>query len=210
MRFAATAALLFSLCGTAAAQAPEQGSPAAQAYYEFMMARHLESEGNQAAALEALKRAQALDPKSEEILSELAGYYARQNKGAEAIDAADRALALNAGNVEAHRILGLVYAAWSEQPPAGKSVPQMRDLAIQHLSKIIDTPLAATDLSLQLTLGRLQLRSGHADRAVPILEGIVAQMPYTTEPYTMLAEARMALGKIDGAIEALEMAAEIN
>ena len=212
MRLALTAALLLSLAGAAAAQTPEPAS-SAQAYYEFMLARHLESEGNAAGALDALKRAQALDPKSSEILAEMAGHYARQNKGPEAIEAANRALALNAGNLEGHRILGLVYAAWSEggaPPSAGKTVPQIRELAITHLSKIFETPLAATDLNLQLTLGRLQLRAGHADRAVPILENVVSQAPYTTEPYTMLAEARLALGRVDGAIEAIEMAAEIN
>lgn len=211
MRVVLTAALVLSLAGTAVAQTPEPAS--AQAYYEFMLARHLESDGNAAGALEALKRAQALDPKSAEILAELAGHYARQNKGAEAIDAAERALVLSATNVEAHRILGLVYAAWSDggvPPPAGKTVAQMREMAIEHLTKILDSPLAATDLNLQLTLGRLQLRSGHPDRAVPILENIVSQAPYTTEPYTMLAEARLALGRVDAAVEAIEMAAEIN
>ena len=107
-----------------------------------MLARHLESAGDAAGALDALKRAQALDPKSPEILAEIAGHYARQNKGPEAIEAAERALALNASTIEAHRILGLVYAAWSDggvQPPAGKTVPQIRELAIQHLSKIAET-----------------------------------------------------------------------
>jgi tetratricopeptide (TPR) repeat protein len=213
MRVVLTDALSLLISGTVTAQTPEPGTPGPEAYYECMLARHLESAGNAAGALDALKRAQALDPKSPEILAEIAGHYARQNKGAEAIDAAERALTLDASNLEAHRILGLVYAAWSDggvQPPAGKTVPQMRELAIQHLSKIVETPLAATDLSLQLALGRLQLRAGHPDRAVPILENIVSQAPYTTEPYTMLAEARLALGRVDAAIEAIEMAAEIN
>ena len=52
----------------------------AQAYFEFLLARRLEAQGDTAGALEALKRAQALDPQSAEILAELAGFYARQNK----------------------------------------------------------------------------------------------------------------------------------
>src|SRR5262245_54430630 len=102
MRVVLTAALLLSVAGIAAAQTSEPAPPSAQAYYEFMLARHLESDGNAAGALEALKRAQALDPKSAEILAEIAGHYARQNKGNEAIDAAERALALNPSNIEAH------------------------------------------------------------------------------------------------------------
>ncbi len=86
----------------------------------------------------------------------------------------------------------------------------MRSSAIDHLTKILETPAVATDLNLQLTLARLLLRSGRADRAVPVLENIVSQAPFAAEPYTMLGEARLALGRIDGAIEAYEMAAEIN
>jgi tetratricopeptide (TPR) repeat protein len=199
----------------AAAQAaqPEVIAPPAGAYFEFMLARRLEAKGDTAAALEALKRAQTLDPKSAEILAEMAGLYARQNKAAEAIEAAEQALKLDAANLEAHRMLGLVYAAWSDggaTAPGGRSQAQLRALAIEHLTKIVETPSAATDLNLQLTLARLHLRVGRADRAVPILENIVSQAPFATEPYTLLAEARMTLGRVDGAIEALEMAAELN
>jgi tetratricopeptide (TPR) repeat protein len=45
---------------------------------------------------------------------------------------------------------------------------------------------------------------------VPILENIVSQAPFASEPYTLLADARLALGRVDAAIEALEMAAELN
>jgi tetratricopeptide (TPR) repeat protein len=61
-----------------------------------------------------------------------------------------------------------------------------------------------------LSLARLQMRAGHAGRAVPLLENIVSQAPYATEPYTLLAEARVSLGNVEGAIEALGIAAELN
>jgi tetratricopeptide (TPR) repeat protein len=214
MRFLPVVALAVLIPHEAAAQAkPEAIAPPPDAYFEFMLARRLEAKGDSAAALEALKRAQALDPKSAEILAEMAGLYARQNKGAEAIEAAERALKLDPANLEAHRMLGLVFAAWSDgggPPPGGRSQTQLRELAIEHLTKILETPTAATDLNLQLTLARLHLRVGRADRAVPILENIVSQAPFVTEPYTLLAEARITLGRVDGAIEALEMAAELN
>lgn len=209
MRLVFVVALVLS---TASASA-QPGGASAQSYFEFMLARRLESQGDTAGALDALKRAQTLDPKSAEILAELAGFYARQNKGSEAIDAAERALAIDPANIEAHRMLGLVFAAWSDggvAPPPGRTPAQMRAQAIEHLQKILETPSVATDLTLQLTLGRLHLRSGRPDRAVPVLEGVVSQAPYATEPYTLLAEARLALGRVDGAIEALELAAEIN
>jgi tetratricopeptide (TPR) repeat protein len=179
-----------------------------------MLARRLEAQGDEKAALEALKRAIALDPKSAELHAELAGFHARQNNGEEAVAAAEQALKFDPDNAEAHRMLGLVFAAWSDaapgQIPAGRTPEQLRKAAVEHLSKIVNTPAMATDLNLQLTLARLYLRAGNAEGAAPILENIVAQAPYATEPYTLLAEAKLRLGRVDEAIGALEMAAELN
>ncbi len=199
--------------GQAAPAAPTAAAPSGQAYFEFLLARRLEGQGDTAGALEALKRAQALDPMSAEILAETAGLYARQNKAVEAIDVAERALKLDPKNVEARRTLGLLFAAWSDggiPPPPGRTIAQLRTSAIEHLTAILESPAAATDLTMQLTLARLHLRDGRADRAVPILENIVSQAPFATEPYTLLADARVALGRVDAAIEALQMAAELN
>lgn len=205
-------ALVLALSGPSFAQvAPPDAS--GQAYFEFLLARRLEGQGNTTGALEALKRAIALDPKSAELHAELAGFYARQNKGAEAVDSAERALTLDPNNTEAHRMLGLVYAAWSDGTGGGSASRTSGDLrarAIDHLSKIIDTPAMATDLNLQLTLARLHLRAGSHARAVPILENIVSQAPFATEPYTLLAEARASLGEMESATKAMAMAAELN
>jgi cytochrome c-type biogenesis protein CcmH/NrfG len=178
-----------------------------------MLSRHLENQGDEAGALEALKRAQAADPTSAEIRAEMAGLYARQNKAAEAVDAAEQALKLDPSAGEAHRILGLVYAAWADgngSPPAGRAPQQLRRDAIEHLTKILDTPAVATDLNLQVTLARLHMRASQPDKAIPILETVVSQAPFAVEPYALLADARLAVGRIDEAAQALEMAAEID
>lgn len=187
--------------------------PEAQAYYEFLLARRLEAQDDAAGALAALERARKLDPKSAEISAEIAGFHARQNQGPEAVAAAEAALKLDPDNDEAHRILGLVYSAWADgnvPPPPGRSVASLRLSAIEHLSKILDSPAVATDLNLQVTLARLQLRAGRASDAIPVLEGIVSQAPFAAEPYALLAEARVSTGQLDGAAEALGHAAEIN
>src|SRR5215213_8539749 len=161
--------------GQTSAAAPDD--PKAQALYEFMMARRLESSGDNAGALAALERAKKLDPQSGEISAEIAGYYYRQNRPAEAISAAEQALKLDKENVEAHNILGTVYSTWSEggaPPPAGQTAASTRTAAIEHLSAIQNTPLMATNPNLQMTLGRLHLRAGKADLAVPILEKVAA------------------------------------
>jgi tetratricopeptide (TPR) repeat protein len=214
VRVAVVLAVLMASAGSSFAQTPASDDPRGQAYFEFMLARRLEAQGNDAGALEALKRAIALDPKSSELHAEMAGFYARQNNGEDAVSAAERALTFDANNPEAHRILGLVFAAWSDAPPgqipAGRTAAQLRTAATEHLSRIIQTPAVATDLNLQLTLARLYMRSGNAAGAAPVLENIVSQAPYATEPYTLLAEARMSLGQVDAAIDAMQAAAELN
>lgn len=192
---------------------PPPADTTAQAYFEFLLARRLEGQGETAAALEALKRALALDPTSGELHAELAGFYARQNNGTDAVAAAEQALKFDPDNVEAHRMLGLIYSAWSEgagQAPAGQPPGVLRARALSHLARILDTPLVATDLNLQLTVARLYIAQGDAAKAIPILENIVAQAPFAADPYALLAEARIGLGRVDAAIEALAQAADLN
>ena len=194
------------------AQTPEPVS-SSSAFYEFMMARRLETSGDSAGALAALQRAQKIDPLSAELHAELAGFYARQNKATDAVTEATQALKLEADNTEAHRVLGMVYSAWAEggaPPPAGQTAGTLRTTAVEHLLAIQGSPLMQTDPNLQMTLGRLQLRSGKAKEAVPTLEKVAAQVPWAAEPLALLAEARTAVGEVDGAAEALEAAAQIN
>lgn len=214
----ATATLAAVLMGLpAAAQSTSQPSPvaqtSAQAYYDFMLARRLESDGDVKGALAALDRAEKLDPKSAEVLAERAALYARQNQGPQAQQAAERALQLDKDNVEAHRILALVYSAWSEgagQPPAGITAETARARAIEHFRAIRSSPAMATDLSLQVAYGRALLRAGEIDDAITALEAVASQAPYLAEPYVLLAEARTAKGQTMEAAEALAQAAEIN
>lgn len=193
--------------------ATAQDDPKAQALYEFMMARRLESTGDNAGALAALERAKKLDPQSGEISAEIAGYYYRQNRATEAVAAAEEALKLDKDNVEAHNVLGNVYSAWAEggaPPPPGQTPASTRNRAIEHLTAIQGTPLMATNPNLQMTLGRLQLRAGKPELAVPILEKVVQQAPWAAEPLLLLYEAHATQGKIDEAEQDLVQAAEIN
>lgn len=197
--------------GQTAATAP--ADPKAQAMYEFMMARRLESTGDNPGALAALERAKKLDPQSGEISAEIAGYYFRQNRPADAIAAAEQALKLDKESVEAHSVLGNVYAAWADgatPPPPGQSAAATRDRAIEHLSAIQASPLMATNPNLQMTLGRLHLRAGKPELAVPILEKVAQQAPWAAEPLLLLYEAQATQGKFEEAEQALVQAAEVN
>ena len=64
----AMAILLTAMPGAAQTSPPTPSLvPSAQAYYEFMLARRLESDGDTKGALAALDRAEKLDPASAEV-----------------------------------------------------------------------------------------------------------------------------------------------
>ena len=177
------------------------------------MARRLEAAGDNAGALASLERARKLDPQAAEIPAEIAGYYFRQNRPTDAVAAAEQALKLDKDNVEAHNMLGTVFSAWADggaPPPPGQTQASTRDAAIEHLTAIQNTPLMATNPNLQMTLGRLQLRAGKADLAVPILEKVAAQAPWSPQPLLLLYEAQISQGKLDEAEQSLVQAAEID
>jgi predicted Zn-dependent protease len=181
--------------------------------FEFLVARRAEAADDAKAAQAALERAVALDPESAELRAELAGFFARQNRATEAVTAAERALALDPDSEEAHRILGLVNAAWADgvvDGPAGGSEERWRAAAITHLQKVQNSPAMATDLGLQLTLARQLLGADRATDAVPILERIVSQTGPAGEPVSMLAEALRATNQLDRATAVLEQAAAAN
>ncbi len=210
---AVSAVLVPALASAQPASTVAERLPSADAYYEFMLARRLESGGDTKGALAALERAQKLDPSSAALHAERAGLYARENDGEAARKAAEAALAIEPGNVEAHRILGLVYSAMSEPgapATAGETPASLRKKAIEHLRAIQKSPVMATDLNLQVTLGRLLLNSDQADEAVTVLENVAAQAPYAAEPHALLAQALTAQGRYPEAAESLTRAAEIN
>jgi len=98
------AVLILSLaaCGPSAfgqtpADKPAASTPlaaSAEAYYQFLLGRHLEGDGQIDKAVAAYQRAATLDPASSAIPAELAGLYARQGRIKDATGAADAALKL--------------------------------------------------------------------------------------------------------------------
>ena len=180
-------------------------------YLEFLLARRLEEEGDAAGAQAALERAAAADPESAEIRAELAALHLRQNDAGAAEKAAREALARDAGNVEAHRVLGLLFSAYAES--AAESGRQSRTSefvtqAIGHLEKVAATPGGATDINVQYNLGRLHLRNGNAGQAIERLTQVVEQNPYSIQARLSLAQAFAAADRHGEAAETLEPAVE--
>lgn len=221
LRHAALALLLVTVGRPVAAQPAPATPPVATAprpanaaaMYEFLIARRAEASDDLTTAEAALQRAVTLDPRSAELRAELAGFYARQNRAAEAVTAAERAVALDADSEEGHRILGLVNAAWADgvvDGPASGNEEAWRAAAITHLQRVQALPAMATDVGLQLTLARQLLAARRAADAVPLLERVVAQTGPAGEPVSMLAEALRSLGQLDRAAGVLEQASAAN
>src|SRR5678816_4529616 len=109
------------------------------AYDQYLLGLRLERDDNIEGAIAAFKRAMVLDPSAAEVSAELSALYMRQNRIAEAMTAAEQALKIAPENLEAHRVLGTIYAALSEADTrTGRGATAVRSdenatKAIEHL-----------------------------------------------------------------------------
>lgn len=180
------------------AQAPQLASAQTiDPYFEFLMGRRLESQGDAKAALAAFERAATAAPKSADIRAEIAAYYLRHNQPEAAEKAARAALALDGDNIEGHRVLGLLLAG----TPAG-----MKEAAT-HLERVYTTPAGATDVSVQFTLGRAYLLSGASAKGIDVLQRLVEEQPYLVQARVLLVQALTSAGRREEAIDVLAPAA---
>lgn len=192
--------LVLSMAGAAAAQSTD-------AYFEFLMARRLEAQGDQAGALAALERAAAADPASAEVRAEIASFQLRRNRRTESETAALQALKLDDGNLEAHRVLGLIYSANVDAMNARTPEAQVEAAARQaiiHLERAAGETSAGTDIQIHYSLGRLYLRIGNAGKAIEAFNRVVAQNPDSAQARLSLAQAFAVSNDLKNAIDTLE------
>ena len=178
----------------------------ADPYYEFLMARRLEADGDVKSARAALERAATADPRSAEIRAEIASLHLRRNERPEAEKAAKAALAIDDKNVEANRALGLIYAAaaeGSDRTPTPQAATYLRD-AITYLERAVAGSSATADATLHYTLGRLYIRSGAPDKAVQSLSRVLSQNPNSYQGRLAMAQAYAAGKDLKSAIGTLE------
>jgi tetratricopeptide (TPR) repeat protein len=195
------AALFVGTPVLALAQAPTD------TYYEFLLARRLEADGDIKGARAALDRAAAADPKSAEIRAEIASLHLRRNERAEAEKAAKAALALDEKNVEANRALGLLNAAAADantdRASGSQTATYVRD-AITYLERAAAGTAVTADPELYFTLGRLYIRGGAPDKAVQALTRVLSQNPNSVRGRLALAQAFAANKDLKSAIGTLE------
>jgi tetratricopeptide (TPR) repeat protein len=191
----------------AAASAMAQGT--ADAYFEFLMARRLEAQGDHTGAQAALERATRASNRSAEIWAELSAFHLRRSQPEEAERAAKAGLAIDDNNLEAHRALGLVYAGYADaaspRTPQSPEIETFQRDGILHLEKAATGPTSANDLLLNYTLGRLYLRAGAPEKAILSLNRTLAQNPGSVQTRLALAQAHAAANDLTGAIESLAL-----
>jgi tetratricopeptide (TPR) repeat protein len=200
--------------------APETSSSSggvAEAYDQYLRGRLLEREENIDGAIAAFKRAAALDPTAGDVLAELSALYMRQNRVAEAMTTAEQALKVSADSVEAHRVLGTVYAALSDtdarasrgqqqQAAQAAQASENATKAIEHLEQALRRP-GEPDPNVRANLARMYIRLKNYDKAIPVLRDLVTRERGWPEGVTLLTDAYTAAGKTAEAIAWLEEAA---
>ncbi|HEX5109272.1 MAG TPA: tetratricopeptide repeat protein [Vicinamibacterales bacterium] len=174
------------------------------AYYNFLLGRHLSGEGDQAAALTALERAASLDPKSAEVRAEIASVQIQKNPQ-QAEQTAKAALALDPDNAVANRILGLLYAEASRNAKGDAKVARARD-ALPYLERTVNS--SPTDINMAYRLGQMYLEAGDAPKAIGAFSRVVDLSPDSAQAREALATAQASIKDYKGAIQTLQPIAE--
>jgi len=195
----------------AAARGSRPADPVAEAYFEFSRGCLLEKQGEVEGAIAAFERAMTLDPASADLPAALAELYVRQSRLADAIALAEAALKIQPAHSGAHLVLGSIYSSLAEREgPSGQERPaaaDTRQLALDHLEAALGEARRDLAASVRLTLGRLYLRGGRGDKAIPVLRQLLADEPWLPQGVSMLAQAYTGAGRQDDAIALLRDAA---
>jgi len=185
--------------------APPTSAATGEAYFLFIQGRTLEGRGDVTGAIAAYRKAIALMPSSADIRAELAGLFAREGRAAESIAEAESALKADPANREAHRILGFVRAALADnQGPRGASPLEatMVTQAIEHFEKALAG--GTRDPGVELSLGRLYVRTEQHAKAVATLQAFLNDQPGYPEGVLLLVESLDATRQFAQAVNLLE------
>ena len=198
---------LAAQAGPAPAAAPPAQSAAAtdvltQAYLLFLQGRDLEDQNDFAGAVAALQRAAQLCPTAADIRAELALAYGRHGLGAEALKAADEALAIDPDNRAGRRVRGLVKADLAASSRDAARATTLEKEAITDLEVVVSDRLV--DRTAELTLGRLYVHAGEYDKGIEALKLFLLDRPDYPEALQLLADAYVQTHQLADAADAVE------
>lgn len=183
-------------------------SSRSEAYYQFAMGHLYEqkyettNDSDYATqAIEAYKKAYALDPKSPVIGERLAEMYWKAQRVHEAITEAQEILKRDPDDVQTRRLLARIYLR-SLGDLSSSAQSEMAQRAIEQYREVVR--LDPTDAESALWLSRLyRLRNEH-DKAEEVLRGVLKQDPENEAAVEQLTQLLLDEGKSSEAVSLLE------
>jgi tetratricopeptide (TPR) repeat protein len=181
----------------------------ADAYYNFTLGHIYEQQYETTSkpeyasqAIEAYKKAYALDPKSPVIGERLAEMYWKAQRTHEAVTEAQALLKRDPSDLQSRRLLGRIYLRSLGDFSAGNGQSEVVERAIEQYAEIYR--LDPTDSESALWLARLyRLRNDH-DKAEDVLRGMLKEDPDNEPAIEQLTQLLLDEGKAPEAIALLE------
>lgn len=181
----------------------------ADAYYNFTMGHIYEQQYEATSraefatlAIEAYKKAYALDPKSPVIGERLAEMYWKAQRIREAVAEAQGILKRDPNDVQSRRLLGRIYLRSLGDGNTGTGQSENVDKAIEQYREIYR--LDPSDGESALWLARLYRLKNEHDKAEQVLRGILKSDPENEPAVEQLTQLLMDEGKAADAVGLLE------
>jgi tetratricopeptide (TPR) repeat protein len=191
--------------------APASGKDAnrAAAYYNFTMGHIYEQQYEATSrpefatqAIEAYKKAYALDPKSPVIGQRLAEMYWKAQRIKDAVAEAQEILKRDPDDVQSRRLLGRIYLRSLGDVNSGNGQSEMVSRAIEQYREVYR--LDPSDTESALWLARLYRLKNEHDKAEEVLRGTLKQDPENEAAVEQLTQLLMDEGKSVEAVSLLE------
>jgi tetratricopeptide (TPR) repeat protein len=181
----------------------------ADAYYNFTMGHIYEQQYETTSkpefatqAIEAYKKAYALDPKSPVIGERLAEMYWKAQRTHEAVTEAQALLKRDPNDLQSRRLLGRIYLRSLGDFSVGNGQSEIVGRAIEQYAEIYR--LDPSDAESALWLARLyRLRNDH-EKAENVLRGMLKEDPDNEPAIEQLTQLLLDAGKAPEAIALLE------
>jgi tetratricopeptide (TPR) repeat protein len=189
--------------------APQTDSTRSEAYYNYTMGHIYEQQYEATSspeyatkAIEAYKKAYALDPKSPVIGERLAEMYWKAQRTKEAENEAKEILRRNPDDVQTRRLLGRIYLRSLGDVNAGSGQTEAASRAIDQFREI--NRLDPSDTESALWLARLYRLKNEHDKAEQVLQAILKTDPENEPAVEQLTQLLMDEGKSADAVALLE------
>jgi len=188
---------------------PEKDSARAEAYFDYTMGHIYEQQYEATSnadyatkAIDAYKKAYALDPKSPVIGERLAEMYWKAQRTKEAETEAKDILKRDPNDVQSRRLLGRIYLRSLGDVNAGSGQTETANKAIEQFHEIYR--LDPTDTESALWLARLYRLKNEHDKSELVLRGILKTDPENEQGVEQLTQLLMDEGKSEEAVKLLE------